>query len=45
MQMPAFEKHVWAEIDLDALQLMKRDDFLARIKLIANDKLTPHKRA
>ena len=27
------------------LQLMKRDDFLARIKLIANDKLTPHKRA
>lgn len=30
---------------LDTLQLMKRDDFLARIRLVANDRLTPHKRA
>ena len=27
MQMPAFEKHVWAEIDLDALRHNFRDFF------------------
>ena len=30
---------------LDTLQLMKRDDFLARIRLVSNDRLPPHKHA